>query len=222
LYFVFEEFPAIEVNFKMARGRKKKQKTGQQSKGGGDDNVGIGVPNNPETNSGDGNDNGLDENRNNEGGKGIGNDANAVGKSSDGDNGDGDNSDGFVNSIGGNDSNYVGNPTVSGDAFGERKNKVKTEQQSKGGGDGNLGLDVPINNETTIGDGNDDVLDENRNNGGGKDVCNYANDVGMSSDGDNGDGDNSDGFVNSNSGNDSNNVVHPPASSDAVGERKKK
>ena len=60
----------------MARGRKKKQKTGQQSKGGGDDNVGIGVPNNPETNSGDGNDNGLDENRNNEGGKDVGNDAN--------------------------------------------------------------------------------------------------------------------------------------------------
>ena len=108
----------------MARGRKKKQKTGQQSKGGGDDNVGIGVPNNPETNSGDGNDNVLDENRNNEGGKDVGNDANVVGKSSDGDNGDGDNSDGFVNSIGGNDSNYVGNPPVSGDAVGERKKKV--------------------------------------------------------------------------------------------------
>jgi hypothetical protein len=105
----------------MARGKKKKQKTGQQSKGGSDDNVGIGVPNNPETNSSDGNDNGLDENRNNEGGKDVGNDANVVGKSSNGDNGDGDNSDGFVNSIGGNDSNYVGNPTVSGVAVGERK-----------------------------------------------------------------------------------------------------
>jgi hypothetical protein len=37
----------------MARGKKKKQKTGHQSKGGGDDNEGIGVPINPETNSGD-------------------------------------------------------------------------------------------------------------------------------------------------------------------------
>jgi hypothetical protein len=45
----------------------------QQSKGGGDDNVGIGVPNNSETNSSDGNDNCLDENRNNEGGKDVGN-----------------------------------------------------------------------------------------------------------------------------------------------------
>jgi hypothetical protein len=140
--------------------------------------------------------------------------------SSDGGNSDGDNSDGFVNSFGGNDSNYVGNPPVSGDTVGERKKKVKTEQQSKGGGDDNLGLDVPINNETTIGDGNGDVLDENRNNGGGKDICNDANVVGKSSDGDNGDGDNSDGFVNSNSGNDSNDVVHPPAIGDAVGEKK--
>jgi hypothetical protein len=206
----------------MARGRKKNQKTGQQSKGGGDDNVGIGVPTNPETISGDGNDDALDENRNNEGGKDVGNDTNVVGKSSGGDNGDGDNSDGFVNSIGGNDSNYVGNLPVSGDNVGKRKKKVKTEQQSKGGGDDNLGLDVPINNETTIGDGNEDVLDENRNNGGGKDICNDANDVGKSSDGENGDGDNRDGFVNSISGNDSNDVVHPPASGDAVGERKKK
>jgi hypothetical protein len=83
----------------MARGKIKKQKIGQQSKGGGDDNVGIGVPNNPETNSSDGNDNVLDENRNNEGGKDIGNDANVVCNSSDGDNGDGDNSDGLVNSL---------------------------------------------------------------------------------------------------------------------------
>jgi hypothetical protein len=107
----------------MARGRKKKQKTGQQSKGGGDDNVGIGVLNNPETNCSGGNDNILDENRNNEGGKDVGNDANVVGKSSDGDNGDGDNSDGFVNSIGGNDSNYVGNPPVSGDDVRKEKRK---------------------------------------------------------------------------------------------------
>ncbi len=94
-------------------------KTGQQSKGGCDDNLGLDVPNNNETNSGDGNDNVLDENRNNEGGKDIGNDANVVGKSCDGDNGDGDNSDGIVNSNGGNDSNDVGNPPASGDAFGE-------------------------------------------------------------------------------------------------------
>jgi hypothetical protein len=99
---------------------------------------------------------------------------------------------------------------------------VKTGQQSKGGGDNNLGLDVPINNETNIGDGNDDVLDENRNNEGGKDVGNDANVVGKSSDGDKGDGVNSDGFVNSNGGNDSNDVGYPPASGDAVSERKKK
>ncbi len=56
-------------------------------------------------------------------GKDVGNDANVVGKSSDGDNGDGDNSDGFVNSNGGNSSNDVGNPPASGDAVGERKRK---------------------------------------------------------------------------------------------------
>ncbi len=39
----------------MARGRKKKVKTGQQSKGGGDNNVGLDAPNHNETNSGDGN-----------------------------------------------------------------------------------------------------------------------------------------------------------------------
>ena len=139
MYFVFEEFPATEVKFQNGKRKKKKGKTGQQSKGGGDDNVEIGVPNNPETNSGDGNDNVLDENRNNEGMKDVGNDANVVGKSSDGDNGDGDNSDGFVNSIGGNDSNDIGNRTVSGDAVGERKKKVKTGLQSKGGGDNNVG-----------------------------------------------------------------------------------
>jgi hypothetical protein len=104
----------------------------------------------------------------------------------------------------------------------ERQKKVKTGQQSKGGGDDNLGLDVPINNETNIGDGNDDVLDENRNNEGGKDVGDDANVVGKSSDGDNGDSNNSDGFVNINGGNDSNDVRNPPASGDAVGERKKK
>jgi hypothetical protein len=148
----------------MARGRKKKGKTGQQSKGGGDDNVGLDVPNNNETNSNDGNDDVLDENRNNDGANDVGDEANVVGKYSDGDNGGGDNSDGFVNSVGGNDSNYVGNPPVSGDAVGERKKKVKTGQQSKGGGDNNLGLDVPINNDINIGDGNDNVLDEYRNN----------------------------------------------------------
>ncbi len=125
----------------MARGRKKKGKTGQQSKGGGDDNVGLDVPNHNETNCGDGNDNVLDENRNNEGGNDVCNDPNNVGKSCDDDNGDGDNSDGIVNNISGNDSNDVGNPPDSGDAVGKRKKKVKTVQQSKGGGDNNCGLD---------------------------------------------------------------------------------
>jgi hypothetical protein len=83
--------------------------------GGGDVNLGIAVPNNPETNSGDGNDNNvLDENRNNEGINDVGNDANVVGKSFDGDNGDGGNLDGIVNSNGGIDSNYVGNLPVRG------------------------------------------------------------------------------------------------------------
>ncbi len=39
---------------------------------------------------------------------------------SDGDNGDDDNLDGIVNSNGGNDSNYVGNPPDSGDTVGEK------------------------------------------------------------------------------------------------------
>jgi hypothetical protein len=62
----------------------------------------------------------------------------------------------IANSNGGNGSNYVGNLPVSGDAVGERKNKVKTGQQSMGGGDHNVGLDVPNHNETYSGDGNDD------------------------------------------------------------------
>ncbi len=132
--------------------------------GGGDDNVGIAVPNNNETISGDGNDNVMDENRNNEGGNNVADDANVVGKSSDGDNGDGDNCDSIVNSNGGNDSNYVGNLPVSGDTVSERKKKVKTGQQSKGGGDNNVGLDVPNHNVTYSGDGNDNDLDENRSN----------------------------------------------------------
>ncbi len=139
-------------------------KTGQQSMGGGGNNVGLDVPNHNETNSGDGNDDVLDENRNNKGGKDVGNDANVIGKSCDGDNGDGDNSDGIVNNIGGNDSNDVGNLPVSGDAVIESKKKKKTGQQSKGGGDDNVGLDGPNHNETNSSDGNDDVLDENRNN----------------------------------------------------------
>ena len=97
----------------MARGRKKKQKTGQQSKGGGDDNVGIGVPNNPETNSGDGNDNVLGGNRKKEGGKDVCDDNNVVGKTCDGDNGDGDKSDGIVNNFDGIVSNDVVNPPDS-------------------------------------------------------------------------------------------------------------
>jgi hypothetical protein len=94
-------------------------KTGQQSKGGSDGKFGLDGPNHNETNSSVGNDDGLDENRNNEGGKDFGNDANDVGKSCDGDNGNGDNSDGIVNNIGGYDSNDVFNPPDSGDAVGE-------------------------------------------------------------------------------------------------------
>ncbi len=100
--------------------------------GGGGDNIGIAVSNNNETISGDGSDNVLDENRNNEGGKDVGNDAHVVGKSSDGDNGDGDNCDGIVNSNGGNDSNYVGNLPVSGEAVGERKKKSENRAALQG------------------------------------------------------------------------------------------
>ncbi len=146
----------------MARGRKKKGKTGQQSYGGGDNNVGLDVPNHNETNCGDGNDNVLDENRNNEGGNDLCDDANDVGKSCDGDNGDGDNSDGIVNNNGGNDSNDAGYPPDIGDAVGERKSKGKIVQQSKGGGDNNCGLDGPNHYETNSGDGNDNVLGVNR------------------------------------------------------------
>jgi hypothetical protein len=39
---------------------------------------------------------------------------------------------------------------------------VKIGQQSKGGGDNNVGLDVPNHNETNSSDGKDDDLDENR------------------------------------------------------------
>ncbi len=186
--------------------------------GGGDDNVGIAVPNNNETISSDGNDNIMDENRNNEGGKDIGDDANVVGKSSDGDNCDGHNLDGIVNSNGGNDSNYVGKLPVIGKAVGERKKKVKTGQQFKGGDDDNVGLDVPNHNETYSSDGNDNDLDENRSNKGGKDVWNYGNDVGKSCDGDNGDGENSDGIVKNIGGNDSNDVGNPPDSGDTFGQ----
>ncbi len=191
--------------------------------GGGDVNVGNAVPTNSETNSGDGNDNNvLDENRNNVGVNDVCDDANVVGKSSiDGDNGDGGNLDGIDNSNGGNDSSYVSNLPVSSEVVGEIKKKKETEQQSKGGGDKNVGLDVPNHNATHSGDDNDSVLDENRKNKGGKDVCNDANNVGKSCNGDNGDGENSDGIVNNIGGNNSNDVGYPPDSGDAVGERKK-
>ncbi len=111
--------------------------------GGGDDNVGNAVPTNSETTSSDGNDNNiLDENQNNVGINNDCDDADVVGKSSDGDNGDGGNLDGIDNSNGCNDSNYVGNLPVSSEAVGEIKKKNETEQQSKGGGDKNLGLDM--------------------------------------------------------------------------------
>jgi hypothetical protein len=119
----------------MARGRKKKAKTGQPSMGGGAVNVKNAVPTNSETTSGDGNDNNdLDENRNNVGINDVCDDANVVGKSSDGDNGDGGNHDGIDNSNGGKSSNHVGNLPVSGEAVGKIKKKNETEQQSKGGG----------------------------------------------------------------------------------------
>ncbi len=95
---------------------------------------------------------------------------------------------------------------------------MKTGQQSNGGGDNNVGLDGPYHHKTNSGDGNDDVLDENKNNEGGKDVCNDANDVGKNCDADNSDGDNSDGIVNNIGGNDSNDVVNPPDSGDDFGE----
>ncbi len=44
----------------------------------------------------------------------------------------------------------------------KEKKKVKTVQQSKGGGDNNCGLDGPNRNETNSGDGNDNVLGGNR------------------------------------------------------------
>jgi hypothetical protein len=94
-------------------------KTGQQSIGRGDDNVGVDGPNHDETNSGDGYDNVLDENRNNEGGKDICNDDNVVGKTCDGNNGGGDNRNASVNNICGNDSTDVVIPPDSADAFGE-------------------------------------------------------------------------------------------------------
>ncbi len=107
--------------------KKKKVKTGQQSKGEGDKNVGDDVPNHNETYSGDGNDNDLDENRSNEGVKVICDDANVVGKSSDGGNCDGDNSDGFVNNNGGNESNNVGNPLSVVTLLVKEKRKQKQD-----------------------------------------------------------------------------------------------
>jgi hypothetical protein len=59
VYFVFEEFPVTEVIFQNGKRKKKEGRTGQQSTGRCDDNVGIAVPNNNETISGDGNDNVL-------------------------------------------------------------------------------------------------------------------------------------------------------------------
>ncbi len=99
--------------------RKKKGKTVQQSKGGGDDNCGLNGPNHNETNSGDGNDDVHSGNNNKERRQRFGNDNNVVGKTCDGDNGDGDNSDGIVNSIAGNDSYDVVDPPDSCDAVGE-------------------------------------------------------------------------------------------------------
>ncbi len=94
-------------------------KTGLQSKGGGDNNVGVDGPNHDDTNRGDGYDNVLDENRNDDGGKDIWDDNNVVGETCDGDNGDGDNRNGSVNNIGDNDSTEVVIPPDRDDALGE-------------------------------------------------------------------------------------------------------
>jgi hypothetical protein len=45
---------------------------------------------------------------------------------------------------------------------------VKTGQQSKRGGDNNVGLDVPNHNVTYINDANDGDLDDNRSNERGR------------------------------------------------------
>ncbi len=49
-----------------------------------------------------------------------------------------------------------------------------------GGGDDNVGIAVPKYNKTISGNDNDNVLDKNRNNEGGNDLCNDANVVGKS------------------------------------------
>ncbi len=95
---------------------KKKVKTGLKSKGGCDDNVGVDGPNHDNTNSGDGYDHVVDENRNDNGGKDVWDDNNVVGETCDGDNGDGDNKNGSVNNIGDNDSCEVVIPPDRGDA----------------------------------------------------------------------------------------------------------
>ncbi len=99
-----------------------------------------------------------------------------------------------------------------------KEKKGKTVQHSKGGGDDNCRLDGPNHNETNSGDGNDNVLGGNRKKEGGKDVGGDDIVVGKTCDGDNGDGDNSDGIANNISGSDSNDVVNPPDSGDAVSE----
>ncbi len=91
-------------------------------------------------------------------------------------------------------------------------------KQYKGGDDNNCGLDGPNHNETNSVDGNDNVLGGNRKKEGGKDVGGDDNIVGKTCDGDNGDGVNSDGIVNNIGGNNSNDVVNPPDSGDAVSE----
>ncbi len=222
----------------MARGRKKKGKTGQQSKGGGDDNVGLDLPKHNETNCDDDNDDVLDKNRNNEGGNDVCDDANNVGKSCDGDNGNGDNSDCIVNNIGGNDSNDEPNHNETNSSNGNDKvlggsrkkegvkdvcndNNVvgKTCDGDNGDGDNSDGI---VNNFGGI-DSNDVVNPPDSGDVVGEvNSVSDTNDVGKSCDGDNGDGDNSDGIVNNIGDNDSDDAGNPPDSDDAVGERKRK
>ena len=100
--------------------RKKQVKTGLQSKGGDDNNIGVDGPNHDDTNRGGDHDNVPNENRNNYQGKDIWDDDNVVGKTYDGDNGDGDNRNDRVNNIGDNDNTEVViPPDRGGDALGD-------------------------------------------------------------------------------------------------------
>jgi hypothetical protein len=222
----------------MARGRKKNRKTGQQSKGGGDDNVGLDVPKHNETNCGNCNDDVLDENRNNEGGNDVCDDANNVCKSCDGDNGDGDNSDGIANNIGGNDSNDGPNhnETNSGDGNYNVLGGNRKKEEGKDFCDDNIVVGKTCDGDNGDGDNSDgivkkfggivsnDVLNppDSGDTVGEVNSVSDANDVGKSCDGDNGDCDNSDGIVNNIGGNDSYDAGNPLDSDETLSVKEKR